>query len=434
MPSEASGKKSNYLPEIRFWLVNAMLATILISALNLNSYCIFALLFLTLIDGNWKKNLLHGFSHPLFISFFLVFLIECAGLLHNNNMKAGLKNVETSAGLIALPFMLITGQQFFSRYSWKIMRVCCVLLTLTTIYCLVYAAIQFAQTGNAGTFYYHALLRPIDHHAVYFSVFLLIGIIILFADIRQHSHPLWKFAVRLAGILWFFAMIILLASKLMLIASILLIIALSIMSFKGKTRLIASGAVLAICVVTVAVLFSFENPVRKRFNDLFTGSPQLFTQKKFSTDIYFNGLQFRLLNWRFGWEILRENKALAFGVSPGDAQQLLNEKFIAAEMYTGDPQRNDTGLLNYNFHNQFLQTFVESGVTGLLALLFNFALLFVLAIKRNAVNAVCALLLLLIFCLTESLLERQYGVFLYAFFPLFLMTRKLRPFQANHSG
>ncbi len=434
MPSEASGKKSSYLPEIRFWLVNAMLATILISELNLNSYCIFAVLFLTLIDGNWKKNLVHGFTHPLFISFLLVFLIECAGLLHNNNMKAGLKNVETSAGLIALPFILITGQQFFSRYSWKIMRVYCVSLALTTIYCLARAIIHYEQTGNAAAFYYHELLKPLDHHAVYFSVFLLIGITILFADIRQHSQHAGQTALRVAGIIWFFTIIILLASKLMLIASILLIIALTVMSFKGKRRFITSGIALAVCIVTAIVVFSVENPVRKRFNDLFTGNPELFTRKKFSTDIYFNGLQFRLLNWRFGWEILKENKAVAFGVTPGDAQQLLNEKFIKAEMYTGDPQRNDTGLLNYNFHNQFLQSFVESGITGLLALLFNFALLFVLAIKRNSVNAICALLLLMIFCLTESVLERQYGVFMYAFFPLFLMSRKLRPFPGNNSG
>jgi O-antigen ligase len=220
----------------------------------------------------------------------------------------------------------------------------------------------------------------------------------------------------------------------MLIASILLIMALTVMSFRGRTRIIAAGIVIAVSIAGAIVLLSVENPVRKRFNDLFIGNPQLFTQKKFSTDIYFNGLQFRLLNWRFGWEILKENKALPFGVSPGDAQQLLNEKFIKAKMYTGDPQKKDTGLLNYNFHNQFLQTFVESGMTGLLALLFNFALLFVLAVKRNSVNAVCALFLLLIFFLTESVLERQYGVFIYAFFPLFLMSRKLRPYPANYTG
>ncbi len=434
MPSEASGKKSSYLPEIRFWVVNAMLATILISALNLNSYFIFAVLFLTLIDGNWKKNLLHGFTHPLFISFLLLFFIECAGLLHNNNMKAGLKNVETSAGMIALPFILISAQQFFSRYSWKIMHVYCVSLALTTGYCMAYAIIQFMQTGNASIFYYHELLKPLDQHAVYFSVFLLIGIIILFADIRQHAYIARQNALRLIGIIWFFTIIILLASKLLLIAAVLLIISLTVMSFRGKFRLIAAGSVVGVCMVAAVVVSSVENPVRKRFNDLFTGNPELFTQKKFSTDIYFNGLQFRLLNWRFGWEILKENKALAFGVTPGDAQQLLNEKFIKARMYTGDPQRNDTGLLNYNFHNQFLQTFVESGIMGLLALLFNFALLLVLAIKRNSVNAVCTLLLLFIFFLTESVLERQYGVFLYAFFPLFLMTRKLRPFPVRHTS
>jgi O-antigen ligase len=426
MPSEVSGKKNIFLPELRFWLVNAMLATILLSFLNLNSYCIFSILFLTLIDGNWKKNLIHGFTHPLFISFLLVFLIECAGLLHNNNMRTGLKNVETGAGLIALPFILITGQQFFSRYSWKIMRVFCISLGLITIYCITHAIVQYSGTGNSDSFYYHELLKPIDHHAVYFSVFLLIGITILFADIRQHTYDAKNTALRLIGIIWFLLFTILLASKLMLTGAIVMIVVLTILTFRGKNRLIASASVISICLIGASVLFSVENPVRERFKDIFTGNPELFTQKKFSTDIYFNGLQFRLLNWRFGWEILKENDALVFGVSPGDAQQFLNEKFVKSGMYTGEPRRNDTGLMNYNFHNQFLQTFVESGVTGLLSLLFNFSLLFVLAFKRNSVNAISILLLLLFFCLTESVLERHYGVFLYSFFPLFLMTRKLR--------
>jgi O-antigen ligase len=426
MLSEISGKRNSFLHELRFWLVNAMLATILISALNLNSYCIFAILFLTLIDGNWKQNLIRGFSHPVFISFLVVFIIECAGLLHTGNIKAGLKNIETSAGLIALPFILITGQHFFSRYCRKILRVYCFSLAAVSVYCMITAITEYVNTGATIAFYYHELLKPVNHHAVYFSVFLLTGIAVLFAEIRQYRYDNLKVALRILCIAWFFFFIVLLASKLMLLAGILMIAGLTLLSFKGKKRLIMSAAVIAGMTVAMAIVFSFDNPVRKRFLDMFSGTPALFTQKKFSTDMYFNGLQFRLLNWRFGWEILNENNALPFGVSPGDAQQLLNEKFVQSGMYTGDPQRGDTGLLNYNFHNQFLQTFVESGVAGLLALLFNFALLMLLAFKRKSVNAICMLLLLLVFFLTESVLERQYGVFLYAFFPLFLMTRTLR--------
>lgn len=431
MLSEISGKKNTFLPELRFWLVNAMLATILLSALNLNSYCIFAILFLTIIDGNWKTNLLHGFTHPVFISFLVLFLIECGGMLHTGNTKAGLKNVETSAGLIALPFILITGKQFFSRCLWKILRVFCFLLVATTVYCIVLAIIQHANTGDTNSFYYHELVKPVNHHAVYFSVFLLTGIAILFADIRKQGFDSIKIYVRLICVAWFFFIIILLASKLMLLAAILLIVILAPLTFTGKSRLMASGAVIAVCISCVVILFSVDNPIQKRLRDMFSGNPELFTQNKFSTEIYFNGLQFRLLNWRFGWEILKENNAILLGVSSGDAQQLLNEKFLSAGMYSGDPQRNDTGYLNLNFHNQFLQTFVESGVTGLLALLFNFVLLLVLAFKRNSINAICMLVLLLLFFLTESVLERQYGIFLYAFFPLLLMTTTLR---SLHSG
>jgi len=46
----------------------------------------------------------------------------------------------------------------------------------------------------------------------------------------------------------------------------------------------------------------------------------------------------RLIEWHFALEILNENHAWIQGVSPGDSQDLLNKKYIAAEMYTGDPK------------------------------------------------------------------------------------------------
>ena len=428
MPSEISGKGNSFWHEVRFWLVVAMLGTILFSWLNLNSYCIIGVLILTLIDGRWKANLYNGFTHPLFLSFLLIFLLECAGLLHNHNLKEGLKNVETSAGLIALPFLVITGGHFFSSRYNQIMRMYCLLLLLATVYCVSHALYNFAKSGNPELFFYHQLLSPLQHHAVYFSVFLLIGIVFLFTNnsAKERSANRKSHIYQSILIAWFFFFIVLLASKLMILAGIALMTILWVSKFRGINKTIALTGISVVTAVMVILLLSIDNPVSKRFFDMFSGNAALFRQEKFSTDIYFNGLQFRLLNWRFGFEILNENNAFLMGVSPGDAQQLLNEKFIATSMYTGDPQRNDTGLLNYNFHNQFLQTLVETGLTGLIALLINCIFLLRLAFSKKNTTAICTILLLIFFFLTESVLERQYGIFLYAFFPLFMMAERFR--------
>ena len=421
MPYKNSGKTKALLDTVRFYAVVGMLASILFSLLNLNSYFIFLVLFLTLIDGNWKQNLRNGFTHPVFLSFLILFLIECGGLLYNNDMRSGLKKVETSAGLIGLSFILITGRNFFSTRYLQVMKVYCLLLLIGSLICIGYAANQYFETHNREVFFYHDLLRPLNHHAVYFSVFVIIGIVFLISKGFTGRKVKPKTGIILTAMLitWFFVFILLLASKLMIVATIIIILALlttKLIRQRNKPMLLTL-ALLAM-IVTI-VLLTVDNPIKKRFTDIFTGNAVLFRQQSFNTSTYFNGLQFRLLIWKFGLTILKEKNSFIYGVSPGDAQTLLNDKYRETDMYLGDPQRKDTGYLNYNFHNQFIQALVESGLIGLLGLMANISILLYRAMKRFQRESVTVLLLILFFFLTESVLERQYGIFLYTFFPLF---------------
>jgi len=425
MPYEHSGQKKALLDTLRYFGVLAMLATILFSLLNLNSYFIILVLFLTLIDGNWKQNLYKTFTNPVFVSFLLIFLTECLGLLYNHDMKAGLKKVESSAGLIAIPFMLITGRQFFSSRYISIMKIYCILLLISTLICIGYASYQYQLTNNIEVFFYHELLRPINHHAVYFSVFLNIGIVYLISNGFKTTfiHNRKTSVITSILITWFFCFVLLLASKLMIVATILIIIVLlagKLIRQKNKALLLTLTVA---SMILMMVLLTIDNPIKKRFTDIFTGNAILFREQTFTTNTYFNGLQFRLLIWKFGTEIIREKNAIVFGVSPGDAQMLLNEKYRQANMYLGDVQRKDKGYLNYNFHNQFIQSLVESGLTGLLLLAVNVSILFYLILNRYQRESVTVMLLIFLFFLTESVLERQYGIFLFTFFPLFQLYR-----------
>ncbi|HUR10589.1 MAG TPA: O-antigen ligase family protein, partial [Flavitalea sp.] len=383
------------------------------------------LLFFTLIDGGWKQNIIKGFTNPLFLSFFCLFLIECAGLLYNVNMKAGLKKVETTAGLIALPFILITGQRFFRLYYERIMAIFCALISLASVFCAAFALYRYIGSKDPEVFFYHQLVSPLIQHAVYFSVFVLIAIVFLLARkknlLEKNIIPV---RIRIATIIWLIFFLILLSSKIMIITGALILIGLLIGKEKSKnsTRLIT--AVTAIVISLLLLLFMTDNPIRTRFSDALSGDETLFSKKKFSTDIYFNGVQFRLLLWRFAGEILNEHRSYIQGVSPGDAQEELNQKFRETNIYLGDPARGDTGFLNFNFHNQYLQALVESGILGLLALLINACWLFYLAKIRHNQAAVAVILMLFLFFLTESVLERQYGIFIYSFFPLLMIQAK----------
>jgi len=169
--------------------------------------------------------------------------------------------------------------------------------------------------------------------------------------------------------------------------------------------------------------------VRQRYLELAQGNVKLFEQKKFDPGIYFNALQARLLQYRFALEILRERRAWVFGVSPGDSQDLLDQKYIDADMYIGDPNqgphRKVRGFIGYNFHNQYVETLVRDGIPGLVVLLTIFGLLFTqLVLRWRTRQASFTVLTLLLFFIPEAPLTMQHGIFLFCFFPLVLFSSR----------
>ena len=144
----------------------------------------------------------------------------------------------------------------------------------------------------------------------------------------------------------------------------------------------------------------------------------MVSRDKFNQGDYFNGLQFRLLQWKFVPEILNEHHRWWTGVSPGDAEFFLDQKYISANMYTGNNAGG--GFLHYNTHNEFLEAMLQTGIIGLFVLLvICFSLIKMVLLKPNMkISFVTMLLLAWLF--TESAFETQYGILIFTFFPLFI--------------
>jgi O-antigen ligase len=233
--------------------------------------------------------------------------------------------------------------------------------------------------------------------------------------------PRAKRNLRLSMILFFIGIIILLASKLLLIVLFLILIHFAFQKYlMGKNKKLILPVVLGFLLVLGLVALT-HNPIRERYLDIYYGDINVVKAKTFSQATYFNGVQLRLLEWQFGFQIVNENRAWLIGVSPGDSQDLLNKKYIQANMYIGDPARNKPGFLVYNFHNQYIENFVHSGLIGLAVLLYLCGLQIGLVRKWGTREAFFTVAILLTLFLTESFITLQHGVFLFSFFPLLLL-------------
>ncbi len=263
---------------------------------------------------------------------------------------------------------------------------------------ILFTLYRYFQIGSAHVFFYHDLVSIWDGNAIYYSLLFFISILLLLNELKQKNNLV--LVVVLTNIL----LILALSSKLFALA---LIVLLTYQLIKLKKPLI----LLFVFVGLIGSQFLLkENSVVSRFNEMNLSS--FFDLKKKITPVTeFDGFTIRKELWNIGLEILEENPdKIWLGIGPGDTQDLINKKLIERDFYIGDGTPDDIGYLNYNLHNQYLQTFIELGVIGILFLGGIFYYLISLGIRNKNASLISINLLFLFAFLTESFLSRQMGV------------------------
>lgn len=415
-----SGNKSIYNRSI-FIVCAALLISMAFSHRVTSSIAVILMPALVLLSPDRLSLIKRAFFNPLFLSCLGFLVINAVGIGYTSNYDQNIKETTAKAGIAAIPF-------FFCAYAFNIkiklrllISIFTVSLFAATLYCLSYAYVIYRIQGDSSVFFYHTLLSPLNEHAVYYSFYLLFCVLYWLEEgIATWKQTTMK-AVTVFVLLYFFLLIILLSSKMVLglLFVYMIYYVFSQLIRKPNKKLIAV-VVVAVGIATL-LLITTDNPVKKRFIDLTQGSITLFQQERFNADTYFNGLQFRLLTWRFTGEILREQNAWLTGVSAGDGKSFLQKKYIATGMYQGDGV-SSIGYLQYDCHNIYLQTTLESGLPGLATLLAVIIFFLRKLVKSNRKTALLFFLCLLIFGFTESYLSRQYGIVLFCFMPLLLLS------------
>jgi O-antigen ligase len=407
---ENAGKKNDRLALIKTWLICAILVCIIFSLLVPCSICIILLTAIWLYEGGLLKKWDRLRKDGLFIAYALYFLTQLLGILYAPDIITGWKNVESKLGYLVLPIIFCSSDFVGDNIRRKIMTVTAIGLTVASMYCFVNAAIQFSRGHDRSVFFYHNLLKPIDQHAVYFSVYAFISILFLWWDgdhLQWLRQQLW---LRISWIGYF----VLLIYFLCVFTKIL------VGSFKKWQVFL----ILGIGILVIASLFAFNNPVRQRFSDLLRFNRGTLIKEKYTQGDYFNGIEFRLLLWPVTTELIQENNAILFGVGSSNTQALLAKKFLLMGLYTGNKTGNDHGYLDYNCHNQFLQISLQSGIIGLLIFLsWSFIVIKRTTQKKNKILS-GIIIMIFVFFFTESVFEREFGMILCTIFPLLYLYPK----------
>jgi O-antigen ligase len=392
---------------------------------GITSICIILLLTGHILENRFSLRLYFGkiLRDPFFIGCTAFFLLQLAGLLYTEDLHRGWKNIQLKSALVFIPLAFGNMKLVNESMRKRLFLYYCIVLACAAVYCLVQAAMHYQQVEQNWVFFYHELVKPFRQHAVYFSIYVFIALLFLLETLRKRDY-LFARPADIILIVFFTLFIFLLSSKLVIaFYGLYLVYYFITLLRKNTTNRVLVVALFILFLGTGAAALTIRNPVSNRFYEIAEGNMKLVQQDKFDQGDYFNGLQFRILQWRFVAEILTAHHSWPAGVGPGDAQPLLDQLYISKHMYTGGADGRGRGFLGYNTHNQFLEALLQSGIIGLMVFIFITAALIFNAWKSR--NRICqfVVLLLIIYSFSESVFETQYGILLYTFFPLFTTAR-----------
>ncbi|MDP1623015.1 MAG: O-antigen ligase family protein [Bacteroidales bacterium] len=330
----------------------------------------------------------------------ILFLWHAKELLFAHPFMQVWKETEKMLPFLVIPALFVLSRTSKESFTKSAMNGLVSALVISGIIMLTAAAVRFGYSGNYNEFIYHDLAKPFTTGAIYFSLFLLF---VLF----KLDDPDWmenKPGLKVALAAYFLILLLLFASKLMIGLGLPLLV----WHYRRLIPVVWKNNKIWLVLLTVLTVIG-SVPFVKRVQILSHPNLELVRSNSFKNDPELNGLNLRLIFWRFGKEILEENHSWMSGVGMKQSQGLLNQKFVQYDMYTGTRKGTDTGFLNYNFHNQFVETLVSVGLSGLLILI-----LILCTFADHAGQGIFApkvfTLVIVGFFFTESVLERQAGI------------------------
>ncbi|MBO9199028.1 MULTISPECIES: O-antigen ligase family protein [Niastella] len=367
--------------------------------------------------GSWFNKALRN---PFVLGCSGFFLLQIIPLAYTDNISDSLNHIQVKSALLFIPVCFFCCQFINKTRFHSLMKAYVFILVILLTWCLGISFIKYQfHHAPVYVFFYHQLLSNLGHHAIQFSILVFAGLIFLLQETTVERYIVNKGA-HFILMVFLIGGLFLLSSKLVISFTLVSLAYYTFISLKRNFNTRYTIAIVALVGITTSSLILFtKNPISYRFNDIMRNNMIVMEQSTFDKGFYFNGVQFRLLQWRFVKEIMQEHNAWIMGVTPAGAQPLLNQKYLQTNMYAGRPGTPDHGYQGYNTHNQWLESFLQTGFIGLLLFFVICFSLVTMAVREKSRLLWPIVLLVIAYSFSESVFETQYGLIVFLFLPLF---------------
>ncbi len=346
---------------------------------------------------SFKEKFQALFSQPLAIVMMLFYLLHLISMAYTENTSVGWNDLLLKTSLFLLP-LFITSTFFISNHKrFQVLKVFALLMMFMAASDIILSSIRYIETSRSEVFFYVELTHFLPRQPHYVSWYYSFAVFIAAHQVlTNQGKKFWW----LAGMVLLLISLVLLSSRIFYIAFVLVFTVSTFKLFnanllsKSRLRLLILGtSFFLLCILMIPNTSSRIIDAKNEFES-FVGVSSKHTNP-------------RAHLWNHGIQLILKKPILGYGV--GDARGLLTKSF--------EGNKSDFFKNNHNFHNQYLQSWAEVGILGVLFLI---VLMMMPFLQKNQHPLFLIFLgLTLIGFLTESMLERQAGVIFFAFmYPL----------------
>lgn len=345
---------------------------------------------------------------PLFWFFLAYFLLQLTAFCRfpaDNHLS-----IEEKTSLVIAPVLLYILISTSINYWHTAVRGFVYGTIGATLWCFFTALAKWPHSPDTELFFYHRYSAALGMNAVYFSFYLLIALAYIIPHALERPVTKYKILSCIAAA-FLYVNLLLLSSKLLIIAGSFLLL---ILIFRSSESRINRGIASCTVIGATLILFLTNNPVKRRYADININKYAAVLSEDNFKGFPFDGLSFRLLLWRMGHEAINENRQWLTGFHGGRYHLFLNKKILKYRLPEGKGIGRNGEYHYYNMNNQYMESYMQFGLAGVAVLIM--ILLYVIyggLYYRDDTLVFAAVLFTMAF-FTESVLEMQSGILLFA--------------------
>jgi len=349
----------------------------------------------------------------LFILYILFYVWQLVGMLYSNNPSNGWENLKVRLSVIFFPIVLLSPGEIIKKNGKLLLRLFAGSTLIYIIICFISAFINSIDVQEGfWSFnphpkveywlnYFYGSEFSIFQHPSYQAMYVLMAVFIGFESCFDRTLD------KKIRIFWLIIGIFLLislyflSSRAGLLAAILLVPFYLFIKNKRRTKKYLTGIIILLGVVIMLPVIFTNNRVNTFIHSI---------HKKSFEDI--ENVDDRSIIWKTAFHIARSN--YIWGLGTGDVEAEL----VNAYQQIGNQLLAEKRM---NAHNQFLEILLENGIVGIaLFLSILVSMIYILWTERNLLYGMYVLLII-IFFLFETMLNRLAGVSFFAMFSFLLL-------------